>query len=275
VPGARVAEKAYHFNVFVHPKWTPFLMMMTTFNTLQDLNAAASDEATFKMNGRVVFDGMPDMKVSTMVASGDAPMPAPMQVAAWWADKFNRLFQNPRETPKVKSVEAVLEMNAERRVTAVETAWLDSSEVLPGGELKGKVTLRPWRGQRVTREFKVKVPASLPKGEHRLLVSDADSLNRGQMMGTSSRHMDLAQAVSLANQERPNDRLYISLVQARPTVYSEDQALRDVPSSVLNVMQSSRTGRPVSASPESAQTVDTILMDQVVSGNTSLRFTVR
>jgi len=275
IPGAPVAEKTYHFNVFVHQKWTPFLMMMTTFNTLQDMNAAASDEATYRLSGRVKFDGLPDMKVSTMAATGEGPVPAPMQIASWWADKFNRLFQNPKEMPKVKSVDAELVMSAERKVAAVDSAWLDHSEVSPGGELTGKVMLRQWRGDEVAREFKVKVPASLPKGEHRLMLSDAASLNRGQAMAGSSQHLDLAQAVSLANQERPNDRLYISLVQSRPTVYAGDGALREVPSSVLNVMQSARTGRPVTATSDTAQTVDTIVMDQVVSGNTSLRFTVR
>ena len=35
------------FNVFVHPKWTPYLILLTTFNSLQDLNDGTSDEATY------------------------------------------------------------------------------------------------------------------------------------------------------------------------------------------------------------------------------------
>ncbi len=31
-------EKDLNFNVFVHQKWTPFLMMLTLCNSLQQMN---------------------------------------------------------------------------------------------------------------------------------------------------------------------------------------------------------------------------------------------
>lgn len=276
MPGGPVVEKKYHFDAFIHPKWTPFLMMLTTFNTLNDINSAAADEATFKLKGKVEFDGLETLQASTMVVSGDAPMPAPMQLGSWWAEKFSRLFSNPREIPKVKHVEVVVEMQAERRVTTVESAWLDNSEIAPGGELTGRVALRPWRGDRVLREFKVKVPENITRGDHRLLLSDSDTLNRTQLMaGMSNRTLDLTQTVSLINQERSNDKLYVSLLDPRPTVYADDRALADVPTSVLNVMQSGRGGRPMAATAETAHLVESITLDQVVSGNAALRFTVK
>jgi hypothetical protein len=274
--GGPMAEKTYHFNVFVHPRWTPFLMLMTTYNTLQDINAGAADDATYRLDGEVQFQDMPAIKISNLVASGESPTPAPMQLGSWWAEKFNKLFSNPRDVPKLKRVDAVLEMRAEKRVMAVESAWLDDSEVAPGGELRGKVILRPWRGDRVVRDFQVKVPANSARGEHRLMLSDSDTLNRAPLLaGMVNRTLDLPQTVSLINQERANDRLYVSLLEMRPTVYADDQALAGVPASVLNVMQSGRTGRPMAGTAETAKLVDTIQMDQIVSGNTSLRFVVK
>ena len=38
-----------------------------------------------------------------------------------------------------------------------------------------KVFLRPYRGERIEREFNVKIPAGLAKGDHRILLSDADT----------------------------------------------------------------------------------------------------
>jgi hypothetical protein len=276
MPGVASTERQFHFDVFVHPKWTPFLMMLTAFNSMQDINASAADEATYRMTGSVAFEGLETMKLSTLVASGDAPMPAPMQIAAWWADKFSRLFANQRDMPKVKRVDVTLEMFAERRVAAIESAWLDHSDVTAGGELTGKVILRPWRGERVTKDFRVKVPANATRGEHRLMLSDSDTLNRPQVMASSiNRTMDLRQTVALLNQERVNDRMYLSLVESRPTVYADEQALANVPSSVLNVMQSGRAGRPLAAMNESATFVESIAMDRIISGNTSLRFAVK
>ena len=45
-----------NFNVFVHQKWTPFLMMLTLSNSLQQMNEYA-DEMTYRMSGNVELDG--------------------------------------------------------------------------------------------------------------------------------------------------------------------------------------------------------------------------
>ena len=52
---------------------------------------------------------------------------------------------------------------------------------------------------------------------------------------------DGADVVSLINQERSNNKLYVSLIAQRPTVYSDDKTLPSLPASVLNVMQTGRT----------------------------------
>ena len=78
------------------------------------------------------------------------------------------------------------------------------------------------------------------------------------------------------NQERRNNRLYVSLVEQKPTVYSEDKTMPSLPASVLNVMQTARTGnRPLFSIPETAQEQTSIDLDQVVSGSYSLKITVK
>ncbi len=276
LPGAAAQSREFQFNVFSHPRWTPFLMMMTVFNTLQDLNSAASDEATFRLSGAIRVEGQPELTVSNMVASGDGPMPAPMQLAAWWADRFNRLFQNPHDPPHVQGVTAEVVMQAERQVAVVESAWLDRTEVRPGEALTGRVVLRPWRGERQVRTFKLTVPGSLAEGDHRLMVSDGDTLNRAQMMAAAmNRNLDLGQTISILNQERGNNRLYISLVESRPTVYVDDQAMGALPPSVLGVLQAPRGGRPLAATAETARPVNSLPVDAIVSGSASMRFSVK
>jgi hypothetical protein len=276
LPGGPVEEKDYRFNVFVHPRWTPFLMMLTTYNTLQDLNSSAADEATYRLEGSIECEGLQPLKLSTMIASGSGPAPAPMQIAAWWADKFNRLFQNQQEEPRVKRVEAVLEMRPQKLETAIESAWLDRSEALPGEEITGRIALRQWRGDRVTREFRFRVPANLPRGEYRILLSNADVLNRPQAMaGMVNRQMNLAQTASLLAQERRNDRIYLSLVTNKPTVYVEDQALRDVPPSVLAAMQNPRAPARALATPETVLPLGELELDSLVAGSAVLRLAVQ
>ncbi len=276
LPGGPVEEKDYRFNVFIHPRWTPFLMMLTTYNTLQDLNSSAADEATYRLEGVIESEGLAPLRLSNMIASGSGPAPAPMQLAAWWADRFNRLFQNPGEEPRVKRVEAVLEMRPQKLETAIESAWLEKSEASPGEELVVRVALRPWRGERATREFRFRVPASLPPGEHRIIISNAELLNRPQAMaGMMNRQLGLAQTAALLAQERPNDRIYFSLLTSKPTLYIEERAMRDVPPSVLAAMQNPRAQVRGMATPETVLPLGEIPVDSLVSGSAVLRLKVQ
>ena len=269
-------EKDLHFSVFVQQKWTPYLMMLTLFNSISGLNDFA-EETTYRLSGKVELDGQPGLSIATMLASSEAPAPAPIQLAGWWGDKFNRLFLNPVHMPKLKSVDATIDILPERRMATIENAWVPSSEVDAGSEIPVKVFLRPYRGERIERDFTLKVPSGLSKGEHRILLSDADTLNRMQnVAGLADRFMDIPQTVSLINQERSNNKLYISLVEPRPTVFFEDKTLPSLPSSVLNVMQTGRTAsRHLISSAESAVEQGSIPFDLMIEGSYSLRVTVK
>ncbi|BDC50095.1 hypothetical protein F183_A24110 [Bryobacterales bacterium F-183] len=274
--GAKPTEKKLNFNVFVHQKWTPFLMMVTLFNSLEGLNDHG-DNLTYKVRGNVQFADGSKISALTMQAPTEAPMPPTMALATWWGDKFNKLFLNQVDTPKLDSVDITVDLIPERRSAQIEQAWVASNEVEAGGEVPVRVFLRPFRGPRIERELKVRIPANMPKGDHRIVVSDADSLNRMQAAATSNnRFLDIAQTVSLLNQERSNTRVYVSLVENKPTVYSEDKMLPSLPASVLNVMQSARTGNKMLVSmPETAVEQASAEVDYAVSGSYALRVTVK
>jgi hypothetical protein len=274
--GAVVKEKDLNFSVFVQQKWTPFLMSATLSNSLQQMNLYA-DEMTYRFSGDVLMDGSANIHVSTMLAPGEFPVPMPTVLAGWWGDKFNRLFLNNVAMPKLKGVEAVVDLLPARRVATIETVWTPTTEVEAGTEIPVKVYLRPYRGERIERSLTVKIPAGMPKGEHRLLFSDADTLDRSHDgAAMNNKNMDIPSTVSLLNQERDNNRLYVSLVQSRATFYSDDKTLPNLPSSVVNVMQTERnSSRSLVGTPESTEVQQSIPFDQVVSGNYSLRIKVK
>jgi hypothetical protein len=270
------SEKDFRFNVFDQQKWTPYLMMLTLFNSVSGLNEFM-DEATYRLSGKVDLDGGGSLSLNTMQASGEMPMPAPMLLAGWWGDKFNRLYLNAVNSPRLKGVSVTVDLLPERRVASIENAWIADSDVRPGNDAVVKVFLRPYRGDRIERNFKVHVPAGLSKGEHRILLSDADTLNHMQnMAGYMNRYMDLPETVSLINQERSNNKLYISLLESTPTAYYDDKTMPSLPASVLNVMQAGRTSnRPMVTSAESAFEQASVPFDYVISGSYSLKITVK
>ena len=268
-------EKDFRFNVFVHQKWTPSLMMLTLFNSLSDLNEF-TDEATYRLSGKIEMNGQTNLSLATMQTSGEQPIPAPMMLANWWGDKFSRLYLNNVKVPDVKRVSVTVDLLAERRIAVIENAWVANPDLRPGDEVPVKVFLRPYRGEALQREFKIKIPQGMAKGDHRILLSDADTLNRVQnQAGQANRFLDLPETVSLINQERSNNKLYVSLVQSSPTAYLDDKTLPSLPLSALNVMQSGRAAnRAVVTSPETATEQMALPFDYVVSGSYSLRIHV-
>jgi len=174
-------------------------------------------------------------------------------------------------------VKASIDLLPERRIATIENAWTPESDFEPGATVPVRVFLRPYRGERIEKQFNVKLPAGLPKGEHRILLADADTMNRMQAAVSYTNHfMDIPQTVSLSNQERSNNALYVALVEQRPTVYSEDKTLPALPASVLNVMQTGQgASRSMVSAPESTIEQMSIPFDYVVSGSYSLKIDVK
>jgi hypothetical protein len=265
----------FHFNVFVDHKWTPYLMMATLFNSLSNLNDF-SEEATYRLHGELQVAGQRRIELTTMQAPAESQIPTPMLLAGWWGDKFNRLFINSDKLPQLDAVNVTVDLLPQRRIAQVESAWIADNTVTPGTEVPVKVFLRPYSGERMERTIAVKIPAGLARGEHEILFSDADTLSRFQNIASSlNRIEDVPQTVALLNDERSNNRLYVSLIQSRPTVYSDEKVLPSLPASVLNVMQTGRAANHqfVSA-PESAHEQTSVPFDKVITGSYSLKIYV-
>src|SRR6204780_633783 len=116
---AVVKEKDMNFSIFVHQKWTPYLMLLTLASTIEQINEYA-DEITYRMTGSVEVAGGGRMDVSTILADNGAPAPPPLLLANWWADKFSRLFANPVSMPTLTKVDCTIDLLPARRVAAID-----------------------------------------------------------------------------------------------------------------------------------------------------------
>jgi len=272
---AVLKERRFRYHVFVHQKWTPTLMMLTLFNSIAGVNDFG-EESTFRLSGEVELEDGPRVRLTTMQAPSEMPVPAPMLLAGWVGDRFNRLFLNAVKAPRLKRVEVAVDLLPQRRVATIENAWAEQTEVRPGDEIPLKVFLRPYRGERLERRFTLRIPPGLPKGDYQILLSDADTLNRLESAaGRASRFLDLEQTVTLLNRERANNNLYVSLVKSSPTLYFDDKTLPSLPASVWNVLQTGRAStRPLAASRETVDEQAALPFDLVISGNYSLRIKV-
>ena len=250
-------------------------MMATLFNSISNLNDF-SEEATYRLRGQLQVEGQHHIDLTTMQAPAGTQIPTPMLLAGWWGDKFNRLYVNSNKLPKLDSVDVSVDLLPERRIAQIESAWIADNKVTPGTEVPVKVFLKPYKGDRMERTVSVKIPAGLTRGEHQILFSDGETLSRFQNIASSlNRIEDIPQTVALLNDERKNNRVYVSLIESQPTVYSDEKVLPSLPASVLNVMQSGRaTNHQFVSSPESAHEQTSVPFDVVVTGNYSLKIFV-
>ena len=269
-----LSEKRIHCNVFQNQKWTPPLVVFALFNSMFGLNDFA-EETTFRLSGEIDFGDENRVSLETMQTSTQAPVPAPMMLAGWVGNKVQRILTTTGDTPKVQGVRVTIDLLPKRRLAVVEQAWIEKTQVRPGDEIEGKVFLRPYRGDRIEKPFRVKIPAGAAKGRLRLLVSDAATLDRGSKAATArNRLMKLPETVSLMNQEHSNHQLFVTLLRPNVTARLDDKTLPNVPLSVLNVMRKTASRR-VLLERESPLHQSSMSFDSIVSGSSSVNLQVQ
>src|SRR6185312_15615956 len=197
--------KEYHYEVLNNPKLTPVMMMTTVYNALMGMNQYG-EETTYRMNGRIHVNGFSDVRLTNMFSPVDAN-PTAYAVAMSLGEHFGRIYDNPFEAPTVSGVNLEFDLEPERRAAVLESARTDVTEARPGDEITVEAVLRPYRGDRIVRRIPVRVPTSVPKGNLRILVSDAETLDRARRM-SPMRGLDLDSTIELLNKEHLNDHLY-------------------------------------------------------------------
>jgi SpoIVB peptidase S55 len=269
------APKQFHFEVLNNAKLTPVAMMATVFNALQGLNEYG-EEVTYRLDGHISVDGYPDVKLQNMYAPIEPSQPPAFGVALAVGDRFGRIFDNPYSTVKISGVDLDLDMMSDRRWARLESARTDITEARPGDVVMVEAVLKPYRGERIVRQIPVKLPTSTPSGQLRILVSDADTLDRSRRFATSfSRKQDLGTTIASLNKEHLNDHLYVSLLEPNPQAMVADKVMPTLPLSVMNVMDGMRGTQEMFVTGESAVDESATPVDYVVTGAQVISITVK
>jgi hypothetical protein len=266
--------REYHYEVLNNAKLTPLMMMATVYNALMGMNQYG-EETTYRMNGRIHVNGFTDVRMTNMFSPVDAT-PTAYAVAMALGDHFGRIYDNPFEAPTVSGVNLEFDLERERHSAALESARTDVTEARPGDEITIEAVLRPYRGERIVRRIPVRVPTSVPRGTLRILVSDAETLDRARRVNPAmSRRLDLHSTIELLNKEHLNDHLYVSLLEANPQATVEDKVMPAVPLSVMNVMEGMRATQEMVVFNESAVNESSTPVGYVVSGSQIISLSIK
>jgi SpoIVB peptidase S55 len=274
----KVGEKKLHFDIINHPKLTPLLVAITTFNGLTQ-NAIYGEGTTLHLSGEVRLRGHLPVQIENTYAPGDALVPDGLPIALSVQNIFTRLFVNTFEVPEVERISLHVESAPGRQSFSIDSAWLEKGEAAPGETLRVRVLLHPYRGAARVEETTLRVPDQIARGATlRILVTDGDTLNRasrGFAFGGSSGPSGLDQLIAVLNRERRNDRLYVGLFMPSPTILWEDKELPNIPLSQINVIDGRPAPGSVQVLRESLASESSIPLGGPVSGVISLNLQIR
>src|SRR6266852_2441736 len=272
-------QKSLHFELINHPKLTPLLVALTTFNGLTQ-NSLYGEGTTLHLSGEIRLQGHAPVQIENTFAPGDSLSPDGLPIALTMQNVFTRLFVNTFEPAKVERITLRVESVPGRKSFAIESAWLEKGEAAPGEALRVRVLLRPYRGAARVEETTVRVPEQMARGTTlRILVSDADLLNRASrgfaFAGAGSGPNGLDQLIALLNRECRNDRLYVGLFVPTPTHLWDDKELPNIPFSQINVVDGRPAPGTVQLLRESLASEASVPLGGPVSGIISLNLQIR
>ena len=273
------SEKKLHFEIVNHPKLTPLLVALTTFNGLTQ-NPVYGESTTLHLTGEIRLQGHPAVEIENTFAPGDTLSPDGFPIALTMQNVFSRLFSNTFEPAKVEGISLHVESVPGRKSFTIESAWLEKGEAAPGETLSVRVLVRPYRGPPQIEETTVRVPEQATRGTTlRVLVSDGDLLNRASrgfaFAGVGAGPAGLDQLISLLNRERRNDRLYVGLFLPAPTLLWDDKELPNIPLSQINIVDGRPAPGSVQVLRESLASEASIPLGGPVSGVISLNLQIR
>lgn len=272
------AERKLHFDIVNHPKLTPLLVALTTFNGLTQ-NAIYSEGSTLRLSGEIRLKGHAPVKIENTYAPGYVPTPDGVPIALGVQNIFSRLFLNDFEVPVVDHIALRVDSMPGRQSFNLDSAWLEKGQADPGESIRIRVLLHPYRGTPFIQETSLRVPEQIAHGALlRIVVTDGDTLNRlsrGFAFPGSGGPTGLDQLIAVLNRERRNDRLYVGLFQPRPTLLWEDKELPSIPLSAINVIDGRPAPGGVQVLGESLATESSLSLGGPVSGVITLNLQVR
>jgi hypothetical protein len=265
--GGIAQPHTYHFSVVEHPRLTSAALLATVYQAMQDTNGY-NDPSTDELRGTISVAGFPDVHLDDWFAATNQG-PASLAVAIAVAQRFERLYSNPREMPSIRQVSLSLDSSPGRQSALLDGARVVESQVHAGDHVTVEATLHPYRAPQRILRWRVALPSTLPPGQVRLLISDGTTLDHTLHLipNPSAPPLGLGATIAQLNQMHPNNLLYATLLAPVPQATVQGQELPAVPLSMANVLQPVENNGSFSLDGETAIALASKHLDMAVVGS--------
>ncbi len=235
-------QRSFHYRILDNRSWSPVLVAVTTANSLVRTTEYDAG-ATLALRYRIAIEDYPDIHVEEIFSGTSATQPVHLALANATGGVFSLLHNNRFEAPRMRGARVEVEVLPESRVAAVTSLSASRTSVRPGDALRVQAVLEPYRGERRSVNFEVKIPEDMPRGEAQIVVGSGaaiGSLERRVLQRRLSQTGSLADLIGLVESRRRNRTLYLSLSRRSPSAIVRSEVLPDLPLSIFSVFNSPR-----------------------------------
>ena len=266
-------RKDYHYRVIRHRELTAGVARWAIMNSLSTHEQTAGTMSVRVATRVTLEDGRSFTRRDAAV--GLAPGGAAGDQAA---ESVQWILQNTFERAPIQSVDVTVEVDPELRAIALERMVLDRDAVEPGSTVRGRILLRPFRGEAYWKTFELPVPGAVPGNELILEASDGGSLLERELQRAPGRYepASLDDLFRLVGELPAKDRIYIRLytTEARGLVLSGHE-IGPLPASAAAVFGSSRQSGSVTNTQASALAETQIETGVVTTGQETLKIRIQ
>jgi len=249
---------------------------MSVLTSAIDTEGNLPEELTAHLSATFHVKGSEPITVSDTFSG--ARYTGPMGASALFsplASIVNILVRNTMAPVRIESIDCDVQIEPGRKVAQIESVRLVSDTIEPGHELKGFVTVKPYKGDRELIEFTIPIPSDFPEGPSEVVVCDASNSIRRRFRNNPAllEPRDLAGVLSTIRiqTEPKRNAVYVQVPSPERGLSIKGQDLPNLPGSVRAVFASKReTPTP----PIRNDIVRVLPVAWVMEGMHSLRFTV-
>jgi hypothetical protein len=248
------------------PSHTSQAMLVSLYESLVESNANSA-QTSYHLTGSLDIEGHPASQLNEWASASDASS-APLELALQAGSRFAKIYSNAARQGAIRSIDLHVEEIPRRVSVELERARLVSGDIVhPGDTVVVEATIRPWQQEARNVRIPVKLPARLPGGNLRILVSDAATLDRTLDQPRIFGHApDLDSVLAQASRKHPADRIYVSLLVPETQAGLGGETLTSLPLSVANVLEPMRAAQDANLNGESAQVAGEASAGGVLNG---------
>ena len=226
-------ESDYAFDIADDPMLSPLLLYVSINGILASRERAFGNATVRIRQGSVIkMDDGEDVELDNLF-SGPAAFDYGTGIPAYI---LYLLMNNSWTRPSIAGINLMLEYDEQPRTARIRRASLDRYHVRAGETVETSIVLAPFRGRQQVFTRSIRIPEETPAGTLTLQVGGALAFSRAEDSREPVLPRDLDQLVSLINQLRRNDHIYIAATREDSGVLLGGARLPNLPPSVANVL---------------------------------------